>query len=65
MINLVMRALIKNYTSDDIFRNADFSSIFQNMGFGGDVFEDILGGFGFGGGSSRSRGSRRGQKYSI
>ncbi|MDP8265195.1 MAG: molecular chaperone DnaJ [Candidatus Aceula lacicola] len=51
----------QNYTSDDIFRNADFSSIFQNMGFGGDVFEDILGGFGFGGGSSRSRGSRRGQ----
>ncbi|MDD3374362.1 MAG: molecular chaperone DnaJ, partial [Candidatus Omnitrophica bacterium] len=51
----------QNYTSDDIFRNADFSSIFQNMGFGGDVFEDILGGFGFGGQSSRSRGPKRGQ----
>ncbi len=51
----------QNYTSDDIFRNADFSSIFQNMGFGGDAFEDILGGFGFGGRSGRSRGPQRGQ----
>lgn len=51
------------YSSEDIFRNADFSSIFEDMGFGGEMFEDILGSFGmFGGGSSRrSRGSARGR----
>lgn len=54
----------QNYTSEDIFRGADFSSIFQNMGFGGDAFEDLLSGFGFdifGGGSRRSRRPRRGK----
>jgi len=51
------------YSSDDIFRNADFSSIFEDMGVGGDMFEEILGSFGmFGGGSHRrSRGSGRGR----
>lgn len=56
----------QNYTAEDIFKGADFSSIFENMGFGGsDAFEDILGGFGFdmfgGGRSSRSRRPRRGK----
>lgn len=54
----------QNYTAEDIFRGADFSSIFRNMGFGGDVFEDLLGGFGFdifGGGARRSRRSSRGK----
>ena len=56
----------QTYTADDIFRGADFSSIFGNMGFGSDVFEDILGGFGFdvfGGGrsSGRARRPRRGK----
>jgi len=51
------------YSSEDIFRNADFSSIFEEMGFGGDIFEDILGSFGMFGGSSRrrSRGPGRGR----
>ncbi len=46
------------YSADDIFRNADFSSIFEDLGFGGSIFEDFFG-FGdiFGGG--RRRGSRR------
>lgn len=57
----------QNYTAEDIFRGADFSSIFGNMGFGNgaDIFEDILGGFGFdfsgGGRSGRSRRPRRGK----
>jgi curved DNA-binding protein len=45
----------QQYSSDDIFRNTDFSSIFQEFGFGGN-FEDILGGL-FGGG----RGGRGGR----
>lgn len=57
----------QNYTSEDIFKGADFSSIFENMGFGGGGLDDILGSFGFdlGGGRSsrggRSRRARRGQ----
>jgi molecular chaperone DnaJ len=58
------------YSSEDIFKNADFSSIFEGMGAGGDMFEEILGSFGmFGGGSShrRSRGAGRGRdlEYEI
>jgi len=51
------------YSSEDIFRNADFSSIFEDMGFSGEMFEEILGSFGmFGGGPQRrSRGSTRGR----
>ena len=51
------------YSSEDIFRNADFSSIFEDMGVGGDMFEEILGSFGmFGGGSHRrSRGPGKGR----
>jgi molecular chaperone DnaJ len=51
------------YSSEDIFRNADFSSIFEDMGVGGEMFEDILGSFGMFGGSSRrrSRGAGRGR----
>jgi len=52
----------QNFTQEDIFRNADFSSIFENMGFGGDMFEDIFGSFGFDSGrSGRSRRARRGK----
>jgi molecular chaperone DnaJ len=52
----------QNFTQEDIFRNADFSSIFENMGFGGDMFEDIFGSFGFDSGrSSRSHRARRGK----
>jgi len=56
------------YSSEDIFRNADFSSIFEDMGFGGEMFEEILGSFGmFGGGHRRSRGPGRGRdlEYEI
>ncbi len=44
------------YSYDDIFRNADFSSIFEDLGFGGSIFEDFFG-FGdiFGGGRRRRR----------
>ncbi len=52
----------QNFTQEDIFRNADFSSIFENMGFGGDIFEDIFGSFGSDAGrSGRSRRARRGK----
>ncbi len=57
------------YSSEDIFKNADFSSIFEDMGFGGGMFEDILGSFGMSGGYShrRSRGPGRGRdlEYEI
>ncbi|MBI3088187.1 MAG: molecular chaperone DnaJ [Candidatus Omnitrophica bacterium] len=49
----------RRYSTEDIFRGADFSSIFEDLGFGGSIFEDLLGGlFGVGGGP-RQR-SRRG-----
>ncbi len=45
----------QRYSTEDIFRNADFSSIFEGMGGGASVFEDLLGGlFGFGGGGASS-----------
>ena len=49
----------QRYSTEDIFRGADFSSIFEEMGVGGggSVFEDLLGAFGlFGGGARRSSG---------
>jgi molecular chaperone DnaJ len=51
------------YSSEDIFRGADFSSIFEDLGFGGSIFEDIFGDFGVFGGATHARrrgGSRRG-----
>ena len=50
----------QRYSTEDIFRSADFSSIFEDLGVGGGIFDDILGGmFGMGGGGGRrsSRGS--------
>ena len=38
----------QRYTSEDIFRGADFDSIFRDMGFG-DIFRTFFGGGGFGG----------------
>ena len=50
----------QRYTSDDIFRGADFDSVFRDMGFGfGDLFRTIFGGGGFGGGFGEE--SNRGQ----
>ena len=46
------------YTQEDIFRGADFSSIFRDMGFGDDIFSRIFGsmfGGGFSGFQTRSR----------
>jgi len=49
----------QRYSTEDIFRNADFSSIFGDLGAGGAIFEDLLGGlFGLGGGSARQRSGR-------
>ena len=39
----------QRYTSEDIFRGADFDSVFRDMGFG-DLFRSIFGGGGFSGG---------------
>lgn len=51
------------YSTEDIFRNADFSSIFEDAGSGGfgSIFEDLFSHAGFGGfsGSSSRRGTRR------
>ncbi len=53
----------QNYTSDDIFRGADFSSVFGESGLG-DIFSQFFGGGGgfdiFGGGRSSNR-ARRGR----
>jgi molecular chaperone DnaJ len=44
----------QRYTSEDIFRGADFDSVFRDMGFG-DIFRTFFGG-GFSGGERISRG---------
>jgi len=46
------------YSTEDIFRGADFSSIFREMGFGDDIFSRIFGGI-FGGGFSGFRTTTR------
>lgn len=43
----------QRFSTEDIFRNADFSSIFEGMGLGGSIFADL-----FGGSGGRGRGSR-------
>jgi molecular chaperone DnaJ len=49
----------QRYSAEDIFRGADFDSIFRDIGFGfGDLFRTFFGG-GFGGGGFRE--SNRGQ----
>ncbi len=45
----------QRYSTEDIFRGADFNSIFRDLGFGfGDLFRTFFGG-GFGGGGFRER----------
>ena len=55
----------QRYTTEDIFRGADFSSIFEDLagGFGGSIFESLFGdsGFDFFGGGRKSRRPRRGR----
>lgn len=56
------------YSSEDIFKGADFSSIFEDLGFGGSIFEDVFGGFNvFETGRGRKKGPRRGSdlQYDI
>lgn len=48
----------QRYSTEDIFRGADFSSIFEDLGAGGSIFEDLFGGFGLFGGGGGRRGSR-------
>ena len=49
----------QRYSTEDIFRGADFASVFQDLGVGGAIFEDLFGGFDlFGGGRGGSRGRR-------
>jgi len=46
-------AFDQRYSREDIFRGADFDSIFRDMGFG-DLFRTFFGGSGFGGGYERA-----------
>ena len=47
----------RRYSTEEIFRNTDFSSIFEDLGFSGSIFEEIFGGGDpFGGGRRSSRG---------
>jgi molecular chaperone DnaJ len=56
----------QRYSTEDIFRGADFSSIFQDLGFGGSIFEDLLGGFDlFGGGMARRGGRGADLEYEL
>jgi len=48
----------QRYSTEDIFRGADFSSIFEDLGFGGSIFEELFGGFGGGLGGGGRRGRR-------
>ena len=54
-----------SYTTEDIFRGANFQDIFRDMGFGDDIFSRIFGsmfGGGFGGfRTERQTGPRRGR----
>ena len=45
----------QRYSSEDIFRGADFDSVFRDMGFG-DIFRTFFGGGGFGERSNRGQG---------
>jgi molecular chaperone DnaJ len=49
----------QRYSTEDIFRGADFSSIFEDLGFGGSIFDSLFGGMGgeFGGGRRGLRGA--------
>lgn len=60
----------QTYTQEDIFRGADFSSIFSDLsdfGFGEGLFEQIFagGGFDFSGHQRRGKAPRRHLKYSL
>ncbi len=50
----------QRYSTEDIFRGADFSSIFEDLGARGSIFEDLLGGFDLFGSGQQRAGGRRG-----
>jgi molecular chaperone DnaJ len=55
----------QQYSREDIFRGADFDSIFRDIGFG-DIFRTFFGGAGFGGGYERgNRGQDIGYNIEI
>jgi molecular chaperone DnaJ len=56
----------QRYTYEDIFRGADFGSIFEDIGFGPSIFEDVFSDF-FSFGGRRRRGPQRGAdlEYSL
>ncbi|XHH09470.1 MAG: molecular chaperone DnaJ [Candidatus Bathyarchaeia archaeon] len=63
--NLGHAGFDQRYTSEDIFRGADFDSIFRDMGFG-DLFRTIFGGGGgFGGYEQSNRGQDIGYNLEI
>ncbi len=63
--NLGHAGFDQQYTSEDIFRGADFDSVFRDMGFG-DLFRTIFGGGSFGGGYEQtSRGQDLGYDLQI
>jgi molecular chaperone DnaJ len=47
----------QRYSTEDIFRGADFSNIFEDLGLGGSIFEGLFGGLGGFGGRSSGHGS--------
>lgn len=57
------------YSYEDIVRGVDFGSIFEDLGFGGSIFESLFENFGFfgRGGTTRARRARDGQdiRYDI
>ncbi len=57
------------YSYEDIVRGVDFGSIFEDLGFGGNLFENLFENFGFfgRGGTTRARRARDGQdiRYDI
>ena len=62
--NLGHAGFDQRYTSEDIFRGADFDSVFRDMGFG-DLFRTIFGGGGGYGGFSGYEERNRGQDIAI
>jgi molecular chaperone DnaJ len=62
--NLGHAGFDQRYTSEDIFRGADFDSVFRDMGFG-DLFRTIFGGGGYGGGFGGYEERNRGQDIAI
>ena len=70
-IPLVHAGIDQRYAQEDIFRGADFSSIFKDLGdfgFGGGLFEEIFGDLGFdifGGTTRRAGRARRGRDLQI